>query len=49
MRGIAGALTGAEQLKILLGHLHGRYKGAVALPGNADRGRSARQRSGRSI
>ena len=30
-------LTGAEQLKILLGHLHGRYKGAVAPPGNSDR------------
>src|SRR5213083_3032202 len=30
-------LTGAEQLKILLRYLHGRYSGAVALPGNADR------------
>jgi hypothetical protein len=30
-------LTGAEQLKILLGHLHGRYRGAVAPPGNSDR------------
>lgn len=30
-------LTGAEQLKILLGHLKGRYKGAVAPPGNSDR------------
>jgi endonuclease/exonuclease/phosphatase family metal-dependent hydrolase len=30
-------LTGAEQLKILLGHLHGRYRGAVAPLGNSDR------------
>ena len=30
-------LTGAEQLKILLGHLRGRYKGAVAPPGRSDR------------
>lgn len=30
-------LTGAEQLKILLAHLHGRYQGAVAPTGNADR------------
>jgi len=30
-------LTGAEQLKILLGHLHGRYRGAVAAAGNSDR------------
>ncbi|MGB7922152.1 MAG: endonuclease/exonuclease/phosphatase family protein [Pyrinomonadaceae bacterium] len=30
-------LTGAEQLKILLGHLNGRYRGAVAGQGNADR------------
>jgi endonuclease/exonuclease/phosphatase family metal-dependent hydrolase len=30
-------LTGADQLKILLGDLHGRYRGAVAPPGNADR------------
>jgi endonuclease/exonuclease/phosphatase family metal-dependent hydrolase len=30
-------LTGNEQLKILLGYLHGRYKGAVAAPGNSDR------------
>jgi endonuclease/exonuclease/phosphatase family metal-dependent hydrolase len=30
-------LTGPEQLKILLGHLRGRYKGAAAPPGNADR------------
>ena len=30
-------LTGAEQLKILLGYLHGRYIGAVAPPGNSDR------------
>src|SRR5207253_6214881 len=30
-------LTGAEQLKILLGYLHGRYRGAVAPPGNSDR------------
>ena len=30
-------LTGAEQLKILLEYLHGRYRGAVAPPGNSDR------------
>ena len=30
-------LTGAEQLKVLLGYLRGRYRGAVAPPGNADR------------
>src|SRR5256714_3762409 len=30
-------LTGAEQLKILLGNLHGRYRGAVAPPANSDR------------
>jgi endonuclease/exonuclease/phosphatase family metal-dependent hydrolase len=30
-------LTGAEQLKILLGHLHGRYRGAAAPAGSADR------------
>src|SRR5260221_5894131 len=30
-------LTGAQQLKILLGHLHGRYRGAVAQLGNSDR------------
>ncbi|HKP35460.1 MAG TPA: endonuclease/exonuclease/phosphatase family protein [Pyrinomonadaceae bacterium] len=30
-------LTGAEQLKILLGQLHGRYRGAAAAPGNSDR------------
>jgi endonuclease/exonuclease/phosphatase family metal-dependent hydrolase len=30
-------LTGADQLKTLLGHLKGRYKGAVALAGNSDR------------
>ena len=30
-------LTGPEQLKILLGHLKGRYKGAVAPQGNSDR------------
>src|SRR5437773_10970956 len=30
-------LTGPEQLKILLGYLHGRYRGAVAPPGNSDR------------
>ena len=30
-------LTGAGQLKILLGHLHGRYRGAVAPAGNFDR------------
>jgi endonuclease/exonuclease/phosphatase family metal-dependent hydrolase len=30
-------LTGAEQLKILLGHLRGRYRGAVATQGNSDR------------
>ena len=30
-------LTGAEQLKILLGYLNGRYRGAVAPPGNSDR------------
>lgn len=30
-------LTGPEQLKILLSDLHGRYSGAVATPGNADR------------
>jgi len=30
-------LTGPEQLKILLGYLHGRYRGAVAPLGNADR------------
>ena len=30
-------LTGAEQLKVLLGYLHNRYRGAVAPPGNSDR------------
>jgi len=30
-------LTGPEQLKILLGHLRGHYKGAVAPPGTSDR------------
>lgn len=30
-------LTGVEQLKILLSHLHGRYSGAVAPSGNSDR------------
>ena len=30
-------LTGAEQLKILLGYLHGRYRGEVSRPGNSDR------------
>jgi endonuclease/exonuclease/phosphatase family metal-dependent hydrolase len=30
-------LTGLEQLKILLGYLRGRYKGAVAPPGDSDR------------
>ena len=30
-------LTGAEQLKLLLGYLHGRYRGAVAPAGNSDR------------
>jgi endonuclease/exonuclease/phosphatase family metal-dependent hydrolase len=30
-------LTGPEQLKILLGYLHGHYRGAVAAPGNSDR------------
>ncbi len=30
-------LTGPEQLKVLLGYLHGRYSGAVAPPGNSDR------------
>lgn len=30
-------LTGPDQLKILLGYLHGRYRGAVAPPGNSDR------------
>ena len=30
-------LTGPEQLKILLGHLHGKYSGAVAPAGPADR------------
>ena len=30
-------LTGAEQLKVLLGYLHGHYRGAVAPPGNSDR------------
>jgi endonuclease/exonuclease/phosphatase family metal-dependent hydrolase len=30
-------LTGPEQLKILLGHLRGRYQGAVAPPGSSDR------------
>ncbi len=30
-------LTGPDQLKILLGYLHGRYTGAVAPPGNSDR------------
>lgn len=30
-------LTGPEQLKILLGHLHGKYSGAVAAAGSADR------------
>jgi endonuclease/exonuclease/phosphatase family metal-dependent hydrolase len=30
-------LTGPEQLKILLSNLEGRYRGAVAPPGNSDR------------
>ena len=30
-------LVGPEQLKVLLGYLHGRYRGAVAPPGDADR------------
>jgi endonuclease/exonuclease/phosphatase family metal-dependent hydrolase len=30
-------LTGPDQLKVLLGHLKGRYKGAVAPAGNSDR------------
>lgn len=30
-------LTGPEQLKVLLGHLHGEYSGAVAAAGTADR------------
>lgn len=30
-------LTGAEQLKVLLGHLRGRYRGSVAPAGDADR------------
>jgi len=30
-------LTGPEQLRVLLGYLQGRYRGAVALPGNSDR------------
>lgn len=30
-------LSGPDQLKILLGNLKGRYKGAVAAPGNSDR------------
>ena len=30
-------LTGPEQLKILISHLHGRYRGAVAPAGNTDR------------
>lgn len=30
-------LTGADQLKILLGYLRSRYNGAVATPGNTDR------------
>jgi endonuclease/exonuclease/phosphatase family metal-dependent hydrolase len=30
-------LTGADQLQILLGHLHGRYGGAVATHGSSDR------------
>lgn len=30
-------LTGPEQLKILLGYLHGRYRGTVAAAGNSDR------------
>jgi endonuclease/exonuclease/phosphatase family metal-dependent hydrolase len=30
-------LTGPDQLKVLLGYLKGRYRGAVAPPGNADR------------
>ncbi len=30
-------LVGPEQLKVLLSYLHGRYRGAVAPPGNADR------------
>ena len=30
-------LTGPDQLKVLLGHLKGHYKGAVAPPGNSDR------------
>src|SRR5256885_16600152 len=35
-------LTGAEQLKILLGYLHGRYRGAVAPAGNSDRADAGR-------
>jgi len=30
-------LTGADQLKILLGNLHDRYRGAIAPAGNSDR------------
>ncbi|HJZ79978.1 MAG TPA: endonuclease/exonuclease/phosphatase family protein [Pyrinomonadaceae bacterium] len=30
-------LTGPEQLRILLGYLHGKYRGAVAPPGSSDR------------
>src|SRR5258708_39333357 len=30
-------LTGTEQLSVLLSYLHGRYRGAVAPPGNSDR------------
>ncbi|HEU5238961.1 MAG TPA: endonuclease/exonuclease/phosphatase family protein [Pyrinomonadaceae bacterium] len=30
-------LTGPEQLRILLGHLHGKYRGAVAPMGSSDR------------
>lgn len=30
-------LTGEEQLKVLLGHLRGRYTGVVARPGESDR------------
>jgi len=30
-------LTGNDQLRTLLGYLHGKYQGAVASPGNSDR------------
>lgn len=30
-------LTGPDQLKVLLKHLQGKYRGAIAPPGNADR------------